>query len=193
MERRAALMAAVSGAVTLAVATVALAAVGGANMLGFGDGVDVDAASAPPGTDLLIIDRVVVVSTPTTVGVTDAPTTITPEEAAAPTAPAPPAAPARGADAPAPITSAAATPATPPTTSAPTTTPTTPTTAAPSPTAPPTTTRPTTTTTATTTGTTLPPGARIPSDWPPERPIPPLPANCKKPVLEDNGIWNCEH
>ena len=36
-----------------------------------------------------------------------------------------------------------------------------------------------------------PPG--VPSDWPPDRPIPPMPADCRKPQLEDNGIWNCDH
>lgn len=46
---------------------------------------------------------------------------------------------------------------------------------------------------AATTSTTLPPGARIPSDWPADKPIPPIPPGCRKPVLEDNGVWNCDH
>ena len=45
----------------------------------------------------------------------------------------------------------------------------------------------------TTTSTTLPAGARIPRDWPPGKPIPPIPPGCRKPVLEDNGVWNCDH
>ena len=51
----------------------------------------------------------------------------------------------------------------------------------------------TTTTTATTlppvTTTTRPPG--VPRDWPPGKPIPPMPPNCRHPQLEDNGVWNC--
>ncbi len=47
--------------------------------------------------------------------------------------------------------------------------------------------------TAPSTGTTLPPDARIPSDWPTGSPIPPIPPDCEEPVLEDNGIWNCDH
>ena len=61
------------------------------------------------------------------------------------------------------------------------------------PTTPPTTPRVTTPpTTAPPTGTTLPPGVRIPSDWPPGKPIPPIPPGCKQPQLEDNGVWNCQ-
>ncbi|CAB4756603.1 unannotated protein [freshwater metagenome] len=41
--------------------------------------------------------------------------------------------------------------------------------------------------------TTIPPGVELPSDWPSGVPYPPLPAGCKKPHLEDNGVWNCEH
>jgi hypothetical protein len=54
--------------------------------------------------------------------------------------------------------------------------------------------RPTTTTTPpppTVTTTTLPPG--VPADWPPGKPIPPMPPGCRKPQLEDNGVWNCDH
>jgi hypothetical protein len=43
------------------------------------------------------------------------------------------------------------------------------------------------------TNSTLPAGARIPADWPPGKPIPPIPAGCQQPVLEDNGVWNCDH
>ena len=46
-------------------------------------------------------------------------------------------------------------------------------------------------TTATTTTTTLPPG--VPDDWPDDRPIPPMPSDCEKPQLEDDGTWNCDH
>ena len=55
----------------------------------------------------------------------------------------------------------------------------------------PTTVRPPTTTAAP--PTTLPLGVRIPSDWPPGKPIPPIPPGCQKPQLEDNGVWNCDH
>jgi hypothetical protein len=40
------------------------------------------------------------------------------------------------------------------------------------------------------TSTTRPPG--VPDDWPAGKPIPPMPANCKQPQLEDNGVWNCQ-
>jgi hypothetical protein len=33
----------------------------------------------------------------------------------------------------------------------------------------------------------------VPANWPPGKPIPPKPANCKNGQLEDNGVWNCEH
>ncbi len=46
------------------------------------------------------------------------------------------------------------------------------------------------TTTATTT-TTWPQG--VPHDWPKNKPIPPMPPNCRQPQLEDNGVWNCDH
>ena len=63
-----------------------------------------------------------------------------------------------------------------------------PTTATP-PTNAPVTTAPATTASPPTT--VRPPG--VPADWPANKPIPPLPANCIKPQLEDNGVWNCEH
>jgi hypothetical protein len=65
---------------------------------------------------------------------------------------------------------------------------------------PPTTTRPrvtepgeapvTSTTVSTTTTTTRPRG--VPDDWPPDKPIPPMPPDCDQPQLEDNGVWNCQ-
>lgn len=39
----------------------------------------------------------------------------------------------------------------------------------------------------------LPPGAEVPSDWPVGTPYPPIPPGCRKPHLEDDGRWNCEH
>lgn len=33
----------------------------------------------------------------------------------------------------------------------------------------------------------------VPKDWPPDKPIPPMPPNCGQPQLEDNGVWNCDH
>jgi hypothetical protein len=41
-----------------------------------------------------------------------------------------------------------------------------------------------------TTTTTRPRG--VPKDWPADKPIPPMPANCRDPQLEDNGVWNCQ-
>lgn len=38
----------------------------------------------------------------------------------------------------------------------------------------------------------VPAGAQIPSYWPANTPIPPVPPGCPEPVLEDNGTWNCE-
>jgi hypothetical protein len=59
-------------------------------------------------------------------------------------------------------------------------------------TAPPTTSAPSPPTTVpSTTSTTRPPG--VPADWPDDKPIPPMPAGCQKPQLEDNGVWNCDH
>ncbi len=68
----------------------------------------------------------------------------------------------------------------PSTSSAPAPAPTTPTTMAPKP---PTTTAPPAAVAS---------GARIPRDWPANKPIPPIPPGCEKPQLEDNGKWNCE-
>lgn len=38
----------------------------------------------------------------------------------------------------------------------------------------------------------VPAGAQIPADWPKGKAIPPLPAGCQQPQLEDNGVWNCQ-
>lgn len=48
-----------------------------------------------------------------------------------------------------------------------------------------------TTAAPTTTTTTRPAG--VPKDWPADKPIPPMPDNCRQPKLEDNGRWNCQH
>ncbi|HEV7526608.1 MAG TPA: hypothetical protein VGP92_16690 [Acidimicrobiia bacterium] len=48
-----------------------------------------------------------------------------------------------------------------------------------------------TTTIPATTPTTWPRG--VPKDWPKDKPIPPMPPNCRDPQLEDNGVWNCDH
>jgi hypothetical protein len=40
--------------------------------------------------------------------------------------------------------------------------------------------------------TTWPPGTELPEAWPAGVPYPPIPAGCRKPHLEDNGVWNCE-
>lgn len=39
----------------------------------------------------------------------------------------------------------------------------------------------------------LPPGVEVPEDWPTGTPYPPIPPGCRKPHLEDDGRWNCEH
>jgi hypothetical protein len=49
---------------------------------------------------------------------------------------------------------------------------------------------PPSTTTIPTTPTTRPRG--VPRDWPADKPIPPMPPNCREPKLEDNGVWNCD-
>jgi len=41
--------------------------------------------------------------------------------------------------------------------------------------------------------TAMPAGVELPSDWPSGVPYPPIPEGCRKPHLEDNGVWNCEH
>ncbi len=106
----------------------------------------------------------------------DSPTTVSPIAALAPIQPPPPADTAAPdptpppAVAPGPVASPASAPAasTPPST-----------TAAPQP--PPAPASPA-----------VPSGVRIPSDWPADKPIPPIPAGCRQPQLEDNGVWNCQ-
>jgi hypothetical protein len=36
------------------------------------------------------------------------------------------------------------------------------------------------------------PVARVPSDWPANMPIPPIPPGCGNPVLALNGQWGCQ-
>ena len=36
-------------------------------------------------------------------------------------------------------------------------------------------------------------GVELPSNWPSGVPLPPIPAGCLQPHLEDDGRWNCEH
>jgi hypothetical protein len=54
-------------------------------------------------------------------------------------------------------------------------------------TVPPTTPAPTTTTTTATAK------IEVPEDWPPGKPLHPMPPGCREPHLEDNGEWNCQH
>jgi hypothetical protein len=35
--------------------------------------------------------------------------------------------------------------------------------------------------------------AEIPDDWPEGTPLPPIPAGCEEPHLEDAGYWNCQN
>lgn len=63
---------------------------------------------------------------------------------------------------------------------------------APVATTPPVTTAPATTApTPPTTAAARPEG--VPADWPANQPIPPMPAGCVQPQLEDSGVWNCQH
>ncbi len=41
--------------------------------------------------------------------------------------------------------------------------------------------------------TTWPPGTELPDSWPAGTPYPPMPPGCRKPHLEDDGRWNCDH
>jgi hypothetical protein len=210
MERRKALAFAAAVTGSLGSATVAVAAIGGASVLGFGGGHHAQLSSLASSRSGAAGEAAVVTRTKdvydrvTVAGGVDAPlrsaglvSVTTP----APTIPAP-ATDATvtipGSD---PVTHhrrvpaqvvPRSTPHTPPATPHPTTTTTTP---------PqqlietPTT---TTTTIATTTTTTVPPVTTttrppgVPKDWPPGKPIPPMPPNCHQPQLEDNGVWNCD-
>ena len=220
MERRVALAAAFAGTITMAIGALSYAAIGGVDILGFSGA---GGGYAADGTPVVVeqienVDHVVVIPSPTTVApIVDAPAQSPAKPAApswypsnqapaaasaaeSPTTAAPTSAPAAP-----PTTAAAATPkaTTPPATSPPAVTPSA---ALPAPTSPATTSPPVTSSPATSppttkapsttvpaTGTTLPAGAQVPSDWPTNTPIPPIPAGCRKPVLEDNGVWNCEH
>jgi hypothetical protein len=143
------------------------------------------------------------VGTAGTVGATVQPaTTGSPSAAPAPAAPASPVSVLTTAPASGPTVTAAApattAPKAPSTTAAPVTTQATPapaTTTAPTVTSPVTTQAPTPTTAAPapTASTAAPRPEGVPSDWPANKPIPPMPANCRDPQLEDNGVWNCQH
>lgn len=189
MDRRNAIALSTSIAVTAAVGALAFASLGGMNILGFGserhfaDPPLVD-ASLPTSESSPSIDQ----STSTTAAIEGQPTIVllpgssraagagptnaTSPASGQPSAPGPTAPPASG-------PAATTPPATAPAGTAPSAT-----VPAPGPTSPPATAAP---------SSTLPPDARIPSDWPPGTPIPPIPPGCKKPVLEDNGVWNCDH
>ena len=200
MERRVALAAAAAAAVTLGLGTVAFASIGGGDLLGLSD--DGQATQIVPGSNVEQITRVVVVSgTETTIvaivpvgdqtvappadGNATPPPVVVPVNTAAPSA---------GASTTPTTTKATTTSAVTQTTTKSTVTattqkPTTTTTAAPNTTNPTTTPAPTTTVKVTST-TVRPPG--VPADWPAGKPIPPMPAGCKKPQLELNGVWNCD-
>ncbi len=208
MERRLALATAGAVAATLGIGTVCFAALGGGHLLGLsGDG---SSAAVVPGSAVEQVTKVVVVrSADGSLFVVESTATASPE-AAAPAPASPTAEPTLavmvvGTAAPSPAAATTATP-TPTTTTTPTraTTPSTSrpvtttsakpvtttsaapvTTNAPSTSAPPTTPKPVTPTT-----TARPPG--VPADWPAGKPIPPMPAGCKQPQLELNGVWNCD-
>lgn len=201
MERRVALAAAAAAAVTLGLGTVAFASIGGGDLLGLSD--DGQATQIVPGSNVEQITRVVVVSgTETTIvaivpvgdptvappadGNATPPPVVVPVNTAAPSAGSPS---TTQTTAKATTTSAVTQTTTKSTVTATTEKPATATTAAPNTTNPPTTPAPTTTVKVTTT-TVRPPG--VPADWPAGKPIPPMPAGCKKPQLELNGVWNCD-
>jgi len=188
----------VSLTASLAVGALAFASLGGIDVLGFGSAAiptdptildTTSLASAVTDTQVTVSGSdestttgvgelpPVVVQPGATGGPTQAPRGVTSPAAQTPTSTPTGTAPAP--TSPAAATPASTAPAVAPTVTAPATTP--PATAAPTP-----------ATTAAPTNT-VPPGARIPSDWPANKPIPPIPPGCVKPVLEDNGVWNCEH
>jgi hypothetical protein len=197
VERRIALALAAAGASTLAAGVITASAVGVVPLLGF-DGVrphsqaaaPVASAHATPGAEPRIVTQLRDVYDDVVVGALDADSAgkrvnavpavnSGPAGGATPVANRPESAPVTAS----PVTTPAAPPAPTPTTAGPT-----PTTAGPPALAPGAT---TTTTRAPTTTTTRPPG--VPSDWPANKPIPPMPAGCQQPQLEDNGVWNCDH
>lgn len=217
MERRTALAAAVAGAATLATASVTLAAVGAIDILGFRSPRVAAGATDPVVVKQIeTVDSLVVIpSMPTAWSITSAAGSgaqrfalvamqpVAPASgSAAPSAASGSASPyyaSGGQGAAAPAASFVTLPASPDTAPPPTSATTkpapstaAPTTGAPTTTRPPTTTAPPTTAAPTTTPrTTLPPG--VPADWPKDKPIPPMPAGCQNPQLEDNGVWNCEN
>lgn len=222
MERRLAITYSVSATATLGVACFAIAAVGGGLFASASpkkaaggksvefvdDYIVLHSSTTLAPTDTTLLVDLGNVPAPAPSGSTHVASGAAAPIAAAPIAPAPPAdSPAAAnvpADAPASGPAPAATdPAVPPpsaSTPAPapapaTTLPKSTTTApkpAPAPAPAPATTAPRSTTTVPTTSSTLPPGVQIPSDWPPGTPIPPIPAGCQQPQLEDNGVWNCQ-
>ena len=200
MERRKALALSAAAVAVVVSGTIAIAATSRSGFLGFGGASQPSpaggeaAATAPGATPVPQAEGGVGQGTPSS------PQVVTQYEdvvdryvVRAGASPAPavgasavPSAPAADPSAPPPADGQAPTTTAPPvaTTSAPTT-PTTVTSA-------PTTTAPRSpTTTVATTATTRPPG--VPSDWPADKPIPPMPAGCRQPQLDDNGTWNCQH
>ena len=204
MERRKALALASTATLLVGSTIVSVASVSGASFLGFGASSSHAAAagSAGPGSapgvvrktrniyDRYVLDLgggstnaqstgsphapAAVVALPN-FAVGDAPGPSTPAESTPTTRPAS----KRRTPTTTPHGSTTKVPSTTPTTEPDETTPVT----APPATAPP--------TTIPTTTTTWPRG--VPRDWPKDKPIPPMPPNCREPQLEDNGVWNCDH
>lgn len=206
MERRAALVASIATGVSLAVGVLAFAATGGASILGLGGGSGAGPARA---ADPLVVHHVQTIEDEIVVSSrsTDLPRPVerdgaTASDAASNPAPAAidgitvsigPIATARNVVAPgvpagatAPAVSVNPTPVSATPASAPAST-------APAPTAPATTAPVAVPATTTPTPTTAAPPPGVPADWPANKPIPPMPANCQQPQLEDNGVWNCDH
>jgi hypothetical protein len=205
MDRKKALALAATVTGVLASTTVAVAAVTGVSVLGFGGTHTArlsslasyeTSADASPGVithTTEVYDKVVVEGTPRAVaaaapaGLMAPPAAASqPAGAAAPAVVTPRLGPARHRRHPAPNTpTTARSTGSPRPASTPTTEPT-----GPEPTDPPVIAPPSTTSTIPlVTTTTRPPG--VPRDWPPGKPIPPMPPNCRHPQLEDNGVWNC--
>jgi hypothetical protein len=204
MERNKALALAATITCVLGSTAVAAASVGGTSILGFGGGSDVRFASVEQSQDAgqttpvvrrtkNVYDKVVVDGTTTPAGrstgtrspgiLPAAPGSVIPAETVT-TRPEPGSSGSEGAggEVHRRRTSPSPTAARTPPTRAPSEDATEPTTAPPDP--------PSTTTAAPVTTTTRPPG--VPKDWPPDKPIPPMPPNCHQPQLEDNGVWNCQ-
>ena len=193
MDRRTAVAVSVSLLATVAVGTLAFAALGGVDVLGFGsqpDSVPVEIVETAP-SSTAVGDTTVAVTTTTLVGEVPG-TTIDPAAATGDGAVSTP-----GATTPRSTTPGATSPATAPaaTSRAATTPPVTVAPTAPATAAPTTVAVPRTTvapaTTAAPPASTLPAG--VPKDWPAGVPIPPKPPGCVDGQLEDNGVWNCQH